>query len=94
MKRQEVGRVSTRAHIILLSSRGYSAPQISEIHDVTGPKARKWMDRFDEEGPSGLYDRDREGRPPKIDEEVEQEIERLLEGEPSGEGRKCDSTDN
>jgi DNA topoisomerase IA len=37
MKRQEVGRVATRAHIILLSNRGYSAPQISEIHDVTGP---------------------------------------------------------
>jgi transposase len=89
MKRQEVGRVATRAHIILLSNRGYSAPQISEIHDVTGPMVYKWMDRFDEEGPSGLYDRDREGRPPKIDEEVEQEIERLLEGNPTEEGENA-----
>ncbi len=89
MKRQEVGRVATRAHIILLSSRGYSAPQISEIHDVTGPMVYKWMDRFDEEGPSGLYDRDREGRPPKIDEEVEQEIEQLLEGNPTEEGENA-----
>jgi transposase len=89
MKRQEIGRVSTRAHIILLSSRGYSAPQISEIHDVTGPMVYKWMDRFDEEGPPGLYDRDREGRPPKIDEEVEQEIERLLEGNPTEEGENA-----
>jgi len=87
MKRQEVGRVATRAHIVLLSSRGYSASRISEIHDVTGPMVYKWMDRFDEEGPSGLYDRDREGRPPKIDEEVEQEIERLLETNPTEEGR-------
>ncbi len=89
MKRQEVGRVSTRAHIILLSSRGYSAPQISRIHDVTGPMVYKWMDRFDEEGPPGLYDRDREGRPPKIDEEVEQEIERLLKGNPAEEGENA-----
>ena len=89
MKRQEVGRVATRAHIILLSNRGYSAPQISEIHDVTGPMVYKWMDRFDEEGPSGLYDREREGRPPKIDEEVEQEIERLLEGNPTEEGENA-----
>ena len=37
MKRQEIGRVSIRAHIILLSSRGYSAPRISDIHDVSGP---------------------------------------------------------
>jgi len=86
MKRQEIGRVSTRAHIILLSSRGYSAPRIADIHDVTGPMVYKWMERFDEEGPSGLYDRDREGRPRKIDEEVEQEIEKLLEGNPTEEG--------
>ncbi len=89
MKRQEVGRVATRAHIILLSSRGYSAPRIANIHDVTGPMVYKWMDRFDEEGPSGLYDRDREGRPPKIDEEVEQEIERLIEGNPTEEGENA-----
>lgn len=89
MKRQEVGRVATRAHIILLSNRGYSAPQISEIHDVTGPMVYKWLDRFDEEGPSGLYDRDREGRPPKIDEEVEQEIEQLLEENPAEKGENA-----
>ncbi len=46
----------------------------------------KWTGRFDEEAPSGLYDRDREGRPPKIDEEVEQEIERLLEQNPTERG--------
>jgi hypothetical protein len=37
VKRQEVGRVSMRAHIILLSDRGYSAPKIAELHDVTDP---------------------------------------------------------
>lgn len=89
MKRQEIGRVATRAHIILLSSRGYSASRIAEIHDVTGPMVYKWMDRFDEEGPPGLYDRDREGRPRKIDAEVEQEIERLLEGNPTEEGENA-----
>ena len=89
MKRQEIGRVATRAHIILLSNRGYSAPRIADIHDVTGPMVYKWMDRFDEEGPPGLYDRDREGRPRKIDAEVEQEMERLLEGNPTEEGENA-----
>jgi len=89
MKRQEVGRVSVRAHIVLLSSRGYSASEIAEIHDVTGPMVYKWMDRFDEEGPSGLYDRGREGRPRKITDEVEEEIERLLEGNPTEEGENA-----
>ena len=87
MKRQEVGRVSVRAHIVLLSSRGHSASEIAEIHDVTGPMVYKWMDRFDEEGPSGLYDRGREGRPRKITDEVEEETERLLEGNPTEEGK-------
>lgn len=89
MKRQEVGRVSVRAHIILLSDRGYSAPQIAELHSVTDPMVYKWMDRFDEEGPSGLYDRDREGRPPKIDEEAEAEIEKLLESDPTEHGENA-----
>jgi len=86
MKRQEVGRVSVRAHIVLLSSRGRSAPKIAEIYDVTTPTVYKWMDRFDEEGPPGLYDQEREGRPPKIDEEVEEEIQHLLEERPTDEG--------
>lgn len=86
MKREEVGRVSVRTHIVLLSSRGHSAPTIAQIHDVTTPMVYKWMDRFDKEGPSGLYDREREGRPKKITEEVEKEIQRLLEGRPTDEG--------
>jgi Transposase and inactivated derivatives len=89
MKRQEVGRVAVRAHIVLLSNRGYSASQIAKIHDVTGPMVYKWFDRFDEEGPSGLYDRERDGRPKKITDEVEEEIERLLEGDPTEEGENA-----
>ena len=43
------------------------------------------MDRFDEEGPEGLFGRDREGRPRKIDEEVEAVIEELLQTDPTEE---------
>jgi transposase len=47
----------------------------------------KWMDRFDTEGPSGLYDREREGRPRKVDEEADQELDRVLQaGPPPEEG--------
>jgi len=47
------------------------------------------MDRFEEEGPSGLYDREREGRWKKITEEVEEEIEALLEGNPTDEAENA-----
>lgn len=56
MKRQEVGRVGIRAHIVLLSDRNRSVPEIAEIHDVSTPMVYKWIDRFDEEGPSGQTD--------------------------------------
>ena len=67
MKRQEVGRVAMRAHMILLSDRGHSPSEIADLHAVSHPTVYKWIDRFDEEGPRGLYDREREGRPLKID---------------------------
>jgi transposase len=89
MKRQEIGRVAMRAHMVLLSDRGHSPPEIADLHAVTHPTVYKWIDRFDEEGPGGLYDREREGRPPEIDEEAREEIERLLEGNPTKEGQNA-----
>lgn len=89
MKRQDIGRVAMRAHMILLSDRGYSPSKIADLHDVSHPTVYKWIDRFDEEGPRGLYDREREGRPLMIDEEAREEIERLLEGNPTEEGQNA-----
>lgn len=89
MKREEVGRVAMRAHMMLLSDRGCSASRIAELHEVTHPTVYKWMDRFDEEGPEGLFDRAREGRPRKIDEDVEEQIEELLQTDPVEEGENA-----
>jgi len=93
---QAVGRVAMRAHMIQahmiqahmiqLSARGFSAQQIAEIHDCADVTVYKWIGRFDAEGPSGLYDREREGRPRKLDEEAERELKRLLEKPPTEEG--------
>jgi transposase len=46
-----------RAQMILLSTRGYSAPKVAEIHDIAKPTVYKWIDRFDEHRPKGFYDR-------------------------------------
>ncbi len=89
IKREEIGRVAMRAHMMLLSDRGLSAFDIADLHDVTHPTVYKWMDRFDEEGPEGLFDREREGRPRKIDDEVEREIEKLLQTDPTEEGENA-----
>ena len=86
MTQQEVGRIAERAHMILLSGRGFTVPQITDIFAVSEETVYKWLDRFEAEGPPGLFDRERSGRPRRIDEEAEAELERLLEGSPQAEG--------
>lgn len=86
MTQQEVGRVALRAQMILLSAREFTAPEIADIQNTSDVSVYKWLDRFDEEGPEGLYDRPRSGRPPKVDEETEQVIEETMSEPPTEEG--------
>lgn len=86
MTQQEVGRVAERARIVLLSARHYTVPDLCQIFEMTDDTIYKWFDRFDEQGPEGLFDLPRSGRPPELDEEAEREIERLLDGSPLAEG--------
>lgn len=87
MTREAVGRVAMRAQMILLSARGYSAPDIAEIQDIAKVTVYKWIDRFDEHGPGGLYDRERDGRPRKLGPDAEAELERVLQQSPTEEGQ-------
>jgi transposase len=86
MMRQEVGRVALRAQMVLLSARGYSVPEISVIQGVSDVTVYSWLERFDAEGPTGLYDRPRPGRPPEIDAEAEQCLLTALERTPEAYG--------
>lgn len=65
MTRQEVGRVSQRAQMILLSSQCHSVPEIACIFSVSHATVRRWLEQFEARGPAGLYDRPRCGRPRK-----------------------------
>ena len=65
VRRRAVGRVSQRAHMVLLSARGYTVEQIAEIFGVGEDVVRKWLHRYERSGPVGLDDRPRPGRPPK-----------------------------
>ena len=67
LARSEVGRVSERMHMVLLSSRGYPVPQIAAIFDCDEATVRTWLGRFEAEGVDGLRDRPRRGRPRTAD---------------------------
>src|SRR6266571_6143375 len=65
LTRRAVGRVALRAQMVLLSSRGYPVVQIAAIFEVGEDVVRTWLHRYRQDGPDGLADRPRPGRPPK-----------------------------
>jgi transposase len=86
MVRQEIGRVSQRAQMILLSARRKTVPEIADVFDVCLPTVRFWIRRFEESGPDGLYDRPRSGRPRKITDEVRGTVVELIQEDPQEQG--------
>ena len=65
LRRRAVGRVSQRAHMVLLSGRGYTVQQIAAVFDCGEDVVRQWLHRYRERGEAGLDDLPRAGRPPK-----------------------------
>lgn len=65
LRRRAVGRVAERAQMVLLSARGYAVAEIAEIFEVGEDVVRTWLHRYQRQGPDGLQDRPRPGRPPK-----------------------------
>jgi len=90
VSRQAVGRVALRAHMALLSDRGYSVPQIATIHHCGQDVVRIWLHRYKEKGVTGLEDEPRSGRPPQ-DPLARQIVDMQASQSPlcSGHGQTC-----
>jgi len=86
LTRREVGRVSERIRMVLLSSRGYSVPQIAAIFACEEATVRAWLERFERGGVAGLRDRPRGGRPRKADAVAQAVIRHELEQGPTRRG--------
>jgi transposase len=56
-------RCRQRAQAILLSVRGFTITELWSILDVRRDAISEWIDRWENEGLLGLYDRPRAGRP-------------------------------
>ncbi len=89
MSRQEVGRVAIRAKMVLLSSQGYTVPEIESIFQTTKVTIYKWFTRFDDKGTAGLYDELRSGRPSNITQAVKDLTRKVLEESPNKYGENC-----
>lgn len=56
-------RVRKRAHAIRLSAMGYTVTQIAEILGCNRQSVHNWLYMFEQNGPQGLCDKPRSGRP-------------------------------
>lgn len=81
--RREVGRVSERMRMILLSARGYAVPQIATIFECDEATVRRWIERFEAQGAQGLQDLPRPGRPPCANAAARERIGRDVEEGPA-----------
>ena len=64
LAREAVGRVSERAHFVLLSDQGKSVPEIGALMGYSAQAVYPWLERYQQQGVAGLYDEPRSGRPP------------------------------
>jgi len=86
MTRQEIGRVSQRAQMVLLSAQQRRVAEIARIFSVSKATVRFWMHAFDAEGPVGLYDDLRSGRPRKLTGSGHETLVTMLQQDPQPSG--------
>jgi len=86
MMRQDVGRVSQRAHMVLLSTQKQTVPAIAQLFQVSCPTVRYWLKQFNAIGPMGLYDQPRSGRPQKITSGVKEKLLEFIQADPNQQG--------
>src|SRR5262245_52376701 len=71
---QAIGRVATRAWMVLWSAEGVPVSEIAQRVHGTAKTVRKWLHRYQRWGREGLHDRPRSGRPRAVTEAAKQAI--------------------
>jgi transposase len=82
LKQTQEARVFRRAQAVREVVAGHHVNTVSTTFHVANSALRKWVQRFAQEGPRGLLDRPRSGRPPKVTCALEQHLHRLIDQDP------------
>ncbi len=82
LKQTKEARVFRRAQAVHAVVAGQHVSAVSATFHVANSALRKWVQRFAYQGPQGLFDRPRSGRPPKVTCELEQHLNRLVDQDP------------
>src|SRR5918911_1217343 len=82
LKQTKEARVFRRAQAVREVVAGHHINAVAEAFHLTNSTLRKWVQRFAQEGPQGLLDRPRSGRPRKVTCALEQHLNRLVDEDP------------
>jgi transposase len=80
--RSEEARYDHRLHGVLLVCRGLSCYQVGELFGQDPTTIQRWVRGFETRGFSGLQDRERSGRPPRLTPQQLQIVEKDLRASP------------
>jgi transposase len=82
LQQTKEARVFRRAQAVHAVVAGPHLSAVSATFHLANAALRTWVQRFAQEGPPGLRDRPRSGRPPKVTCALEQPLNRLVEQDP------------
>ena len=82
VKQTKEARVFRRAQAVREVVKGQRLQTVSDTLHFTYSALRKWVHRFANQGPRGLLDRPRSGRPPKVTCALEKHLNRLVDQDP------------
>src|SRR2546427_6104591 len=82
LKQTKEARVFRRAQAVREVVKGTRLHTVSDTLALTYSALRKWVYRFANQGPQGLRDRPRSGRPPKVTCALAQHLNRLVDQDP------------
>jgi len=77
-----------RISAILLALEGWHSTQIAELFGLSRWGVIQWLKRANEEGLSGLQDRPKPGRPPRLDKTIQKKLKEAIKRPPSTFGIK------
>src|SRR5262245_62129478 len=88
LKQTKETRIFRRAQAVGEVVAGHYVSAVSTTFHFTNSALRTWVQRFAQQGPQGLLDRPRPGRPPKVTCELEQHLNRLVDQDPLQHGAR------
>src|SRR5215468_6548216 len=81
-KQTKEARIFRRAQAVRAVVKGQRLQTVSDTLHFPYAALRKWVYRFANQGPQGLVDRPRSGRPRQVTGELEQHLNRLIDHDP------------